>query len=83
MRYAEPRTYHEECSLEPIALTVPQEVADRQYRQHEQGDHEYLKVEVHGFPEGPPDENHQRAVEKCGLYRGPETVVESNVDDAI
>lgn len=75
--------YHEKCSFEPIALTVPQEVANRQNRQYEKCDHEDLKIQIHRLAEGPSDEDHQRAVEERGLDGGPETVVESDVDDTI
>lgn len=43
-RTAVARTYYKECPFKPVALTISQEVTNRQDGQDEQGNHEDLEV---------------------------------------
>lgn len=72
-------TYHQKSSLEVIRLPVTQEIANDQDGEDEEGDHEDLKVEIHGFVQGPADEDDEGGVEEGGLDGGAETVVECKV----
>lgn len=76
-------TYHKQRAFEPVRLAVAKEVANDEYRQDEQSNHEDLKVEVHGLTQGPADNDDKGAVEQGSLDRRAEAVVESHVDGAV
>lgn len=76
-------TYHQQNTLEIIALLVSQEIADDEDAQDEQGDHEDFKVEVHLLAQSPADKHHQRSVEEGRLDRRAETVVQRKVHLAV
>ena len=77
------RTHHKQGPLQPVGLSIAQEIAHHQNRQNQQPNHKDLKVEIHWLTKNPANEDDERAVEQRRLDGRGETMIKRNVDDAI
>lgn len=72
-------TYHKKTSFQVVGGTISQEIPHDQNGHDQEHHHEYFKVEIHGFPQTPSYNDDKRRVEKGGLYRGSQAMVEGKV----